>query len=89
MLTTSRPLFGMCRSDSTMFGEEQVYYSADSVVQEAGANDETSDINTFPIEFLLSLTGSGLPTGELRLELGCPLILLRNLSPSRGLCNGT
>lgn len=31
----------------------------------------------------------GLPPGELSLKVGCPLILLRNLSPDRGLCNGT
>jgi hypothetical protein len=35
------------------------------------------------------LTAPGLPPGELELKLGCPLILLRNLSPPRGLCNGT
>jgi ATP-dependent DNA helicase PIF1 len=74
---------------SMMSGEEQVFYSADSVTQEAGADDKTSDVNMFPIEFLRSLTASGLPPGELRLKLGCPLILLQNLSPSRGLCNGT
>ena len=36
-----------------------------------------------------ALTASGLPPGELWLKPGCPLILLRNLSPPRGLCNGT
>ena len=72
-----------------MSGEDQVFYSADSVVQEAGADDETSDVNTFPLEFLHSLTASGLPPGKLHLKPGCPLILLRNLSPARGLCNGT
>ena len=35
-----------------MSSEEQTCYSADSVTQEAGADDETSDRNTFPIEFL-------------------------------------
>jgi len=74
---------------SMMSGEEQVFYSADTVTQEAGADDESSDVNTFPVEFLRSLTASGLPPGELRLKPGCPLILLRNLSPARGLCNGT
>ena len=37
---------------SRIAGEEQVFYSADSVAQEAGADDETSDANAFPIEFL-------------------------------------
>ena len=74
---------------SLMLGEERVFHSADSVAQEAGADDETSDVNTYPVEFLHSITASGLPPGELRLKPGCPLILLRNLSPAQGLCNGT
>lgn len=49
-----------------------------------------SDEHTaYPPEFLRSLSASGLPPGELRLKVGAPLILLRNLAPSRGLCNGT
>ena len=57
---------------SLMSGEEQVFHSADSIVQEAGANDETADpVNTFPVEFLRSLTASGLPPGELHLKPGC------------------
>jgi hypothetical protein len=72
-----------------MSGEEQVFFSADTVAREAGADDETSDANTFPTEFLHSLTASGLPPGKLHLKPGCPLILLRNLSHPRGLCNGT
>ena len=74
---------------SMMSGDEQVFYSADTVAQEAGADNEVSDIYTFPSEFLHSLTASGLPPGVLRLKIGCPLILLQNLSPPRGLCNGT
>jgi ATP-dependent DNA helicase PIF1 len=32
---------------------------------------------------------SDLPPGELKLKVGVPIILLRNLNPSEGLCNGT
>lgn len=42
-----------------------------------------------PVEFLRSLNSGSLPPGDLSLKVGCPLILLRNLSPARGLCNGT
>ena len=41
------------------------------------------------MEFLNSLTVSGLPPHYLRLKNGCPIILLRNIDPSNGLCNGT
>ena len=69
-----------------MPGETQAYLSADSVEYEAGADGEHEP---FPPEYLRALTPSGLPPGELHLKPGCPLILLRNLAPSRGLCNGT
>ncbi|GKC55967.1 ATP-dependent DNA helicase PIF1-like protein [Tanacetum coccineum] len=62
-------------------GEEKVYYSFDK------ANDDKH--NYYPLEFLNSLTVSGLPPHYLRLKIGCLIILLRNLDPANGLCNGT
>ena len=62
-------------------GEEKVYYSFDSAV------DDTH--NHYPPEFLNSLTPNGLPPHVLRLKINCPVILLRNLDPHNGLCNGT
>nr|GEX77583.1 hypothetical protein [Tanacetum cinerariifolium] len=61
-------------------GEKKVYYSFDE------AKDDTH--NYYPLEFLNSLV-SGLPPHHLRLKIGCPIILLRNLDPENGLCNGT
>ena len=69
-----------------MPGDDAVFYSADSIESEPGADDVHESI---PVEFLRSLKASGLPSGELHLKPGCPLILLRNLTPGRGLCNGT
>jgi ATP-dependent DNA helicase PIF1 len=66
-------------------GPESVFYSADSIETEPGINSEPDHI---PVEFLRSINASGLPPGELHLKRGCPLILLRNLAPARGLCNG-
>lgn len=63
-------------------GEEQVFYSADSVSNDdVGAN--------FPVEFLNTLTPSCMPPHILRLKINAPIILLRNLSQLQGLCNGT
>jgi ATP-dependent DNA helicase PIF1 len=62
-------------------GEEQVYYSFDSV------EDDTN--NNYPMEFLNTLNPSGLPPHLPKLKLGCPIILLRNIDPANGLCNGT
>ena len=67
-------------------GEESVLYSADKVVTESGAD---ATVARYPVEVLRSLDAPGLPPGKLHVKIGCPLILLVNLAPSRGLCNGT
>jgi hypothetical protein len=50
--------------------QHRVYYSADSVV-----HGEQHGI--YPIEFLNTLSFSGIPRHELHLQEGCPIILLR------------
>ena len=58
--------------------------SADSV-----EDKELFHQNLYPIEFLNTLTPSGTPPHKLVLKVGAPIILLRNISPIEGLCNGT
>ena len=43
----------------------------------------------WPPEFLNSINIGGFPPHKLILKLGTPIILLRNIQPSDGLCNGT
>ncbi|XP_066323190.1 uncharacterized protein [Miscanthus floridulus] len=62
-------------------GGETVYHRFDSTVDDPQ--------NYYPSEFLNSLTPNGLPPHVLKLKLGCPVILLRNIDPANGLCNGT
>ena len=64
-------------------GVEKVLLSADSV------ESEEADFQPYPIEYLNSLKAGGLPLAKLALKVGCPVMLLRNLDPSIGLCNGT
>jgi hypothetical protein len=67
-------------------GNAQTLLSADSVQTQDGA---ANDYQPYPVEYLNSLRASGLPLAKLTLKPGCPIMLLRNLDPSKGLCNGT
>ena len=62
-------------------GEEKVYHSFNSV--------DDDSMNNYPIDFLNSITPNGLPPHELKIKTNCHVILLRNLDPNNGLCNGT
>jgi hypothetical protein len=62
-------------------GEEMVYHSFDSI--------EDDPHNYYPEEFLNTLTPNGLPPYMLKLKINCPIMLLRNIDPANGLCNGT
>ena len=48
-----------------------------------------TDDNDYPPEVLHSITPSGFPLAQLKLKIGCPIIILRNLQPREGVCNGT
>ena len=62
-------------------GQIFVCNSADSVFH-------IEDICRYPIEYLNTLSVPGVPEHRLHLKIGMPVILLRNLSPKLGLCNG-
>jgi ATP-dependent DNA helicase PIF1 len=61
-------------------GDERVYCSFDEAVDDPN--------NYYPSEFLNTLTPNGLPQHVLKLKKNCPIILLQNIDPANGLCNG-
>ncbi|UYV80903.1 hypothetical protein LAZ67_19002139 [Cordylochernes scorpioides] len=62
----------------------QCFLSVDSVECE-----NVEEQNNYPTEFLNSLTPTGMPPHRLNLKIGAIVMLLRNLNPKQGLCNGT
>jgi hypothetical protein len=65
-------------------GEERLYHSADSIQEH-----QEGDVTMYPPEYLNSINVSGMPLSKLRLKVGCPVMILRNLNPMEGVCNGT
>jgi len=66
---------------------EKEYLSSDSIAKSIGPH-EAYDL-LYPLEFLNSLNGNNFPQHRLILKKGTPVMLLRNLNQSDGLCNGT
>ena len=70
-----------------MQGPSRQYISADEITWDPGADPQ--DDEAILIEYLHSVSSSSLPPNELNIKVGCPVILLHNLSLAQGLCNGT
>ena len=67
-------------------GQLKTFRSADKAIIEEGADQIAAHYST---EYLNSINASGLPLAELKLKIGCcPVMILRNLDPTIGLCNG-
>jgi len=72
---------------SLIDGEERTYLSSDTPCQ----SDENNDIQSewFMSEFLNDIKCSRIPNHKIKLKVGVPIMLLRNIDQANGLCNGT
>ena len=43
----------------------------------------------YPLEYLNKINCSGLPLAKLSLKVGCPVMVLQNINPGDGVCNGS
>ncbi|KAL1348491.1 hypothetical protein AAHE18_07G083400 [Arachis hypogaea] len=68
-------------------GGEKLYLSSDSICMDEGNME--SQLDLYGSELLNSINCSGLPPHKLILKIGVPVMLLRNIDQSSGLCNGT
>ncbi|XP_031106095.1 uncharacterized protein LOC116010718 [Ipomoea triloba] len=67
--------------------ESKTYLSCDTVCKSDSSDGILNDMHT--LEFLNGLKASGIPNHALTLKVGSPVMLLRNIDHSMGLCNGT
>ncbi|KAK6115569.1 hypothetical protein DH2020_007838 [Rehmannia glutinosa] len=67
--------------------EGQTYLSSDITCKSDANVDFLHDLHT--PEFLNGIRCSGVPNHEIHLKVGTPVMLLRNIDYSIGLCNGT
>ncbi|KAH8934536.1 hypothetical protein BDL97_18G088100 [Sphagnum fallax] len=72
--------------------ESHTYLSANSLIPTEEGVSVAAGVSMdslYPVEFLNTLRFSGIANHELKLKVGVPILLLRNLNQSIGLCNGT
>ena len=68
-------------------GDEKEYLSCDRISMSPVAHSSYDLL--YPVEFLNSINGNNFPQHRLILKKGVPVMLLRNLDQTAGLCNGT
>ncbi|XP_016192782.1 uncharacterized protein LOC107633693 [Arachis ipaensis] len=68
-------------------GGKKLYLSSDSIRMDEGNME--SQLDLYGPELLNSINCSGLPPHKLIFKVGNPVMLLRNIDQSIGLCNGT
>lgn len=70
---------------------DEVFQDQDTIVIESIDKINSDKGNEFeiPIEIVHNLQPSGMPPHKLELKIGCIVMILRNMYPSLGFCNGT
>ena len=68
-------------------GEHMEYLSSNLV--DKSETIESCHFSSLTTEFLNSLTTSGIPNHSIKLKIRSPIMFLRNLDQTQGLCNGT
>ncbi|XP_026430312.1 uncharacterized protein LOC113326852 [Papaver somniferum] len=90
---TERIILSPCNEDvhkinvealGNLLGEAYTYLAADKMIRDEHGRD-----SRFTTEFINNLNPPGSPPFKLDIKVGCTVMLLINLAPKEGLCNGT
>ncbi|KAL8153384.1 hypothetical protein V2J09_011144 [Rumex salicifolius] len=68
-------------------GSDKLYKSSDEICM--ASTDAEEQHHMYPTEFLNSLDFPKMPPHALNLKEGLSVMLLQNVNPTQGLCNGT
>ena len=63
-------------------------HSADYIPTTEQSGEDDAMLN-YPVEYLNDINCSGLPLAHLKLKIGCPVMILRNIDAAYGVCNGS
>ena len=69
-------------------GPSQTFHSADFIPVSEQIGEDDPMLN-YPVEHLNEINASSLPLAKLEVKVGCPVMILKNLDQSRGVCNGS
>ena len=61
-----------------MSGDTYIYHSSNRAIMEGVDNGDFQ----YCVEYLSSINATGLPISDLKLKIGAPLMILRNLDPT-------
>ena len=75
--------------DSLNFVIQDMLSGKGITLQSADTLENPEDTFRFNTEYLNTLKPNGFPSHTLNLKPGMPLMLMRNINPRQGLCNGT
>jgi hypothetical protein len=69
-------------------GASHTFHSIDFIPNSDQIGEGDPMLN-YPVEYLNEINCSGMPPALLELKVGCPVMILKNLDGSNGVCNGS
>ncbi|XP_034903514.2 uncharacterized protein [Populus alba] len=83
----SNPILAIVSAVYPSIRMKRIYLSTDTICKTSSDGDNADIL--YPVEFIYQLEFNGVPSHTISLRIGTPIMLLRNLNLSAGLCNKT